>query len=268
MQDEPTGTRDASEKVGCAQEDGTCRGRTCDMFPVRYRGTDVYGKGCAQGGRAVVLLHGWGASAAAMDGAYRYLAAHGRSVYALDFPGFGASDFPPETWGVYEYADCVQYVLSVLDIRRPVLVGHSFGGRVSLILGARGVAEKLVLADAAGLKPKPSLKKRWAQRRYKAAKRKGKACKYAGSPDYAALSPAMKKVFVRIVNTHLDGLLPKIQVPTLLFWGREDKDTPPYMAKRMHKKIKDSGLVMVNAGHFAYAERSDVFNAAVRVFTE
>ena len=92
--------------------------------------------------------------------------------------------------------------------------------------------------------------------------------KAAVSSMLAALSPAMKKVFVRIVNTHLDGLLAKIDVPTLLFWGKEDKDTPPYMAKRFHKGIKDSGLVMLNgAGHFAYAERGDVFNAAVRVFT-
>ncbi len=233
-----------------------------------YNGTDVFYKGSGDGQNAVVLLHGWGASSAAMDGVYKYLTGCGKAVYAIDFPGFGQSDFPPETWGVYEYADCVQYVLNSLGVRRPILIGHSFGGRVALILGARKVASKLVLTDAAGLKPKMSLKKKWAIARYKRAKRKGKAPQNAGSADYAALSPAMQKVFVRIVNTHLDGLLEKIDVPTLLFWGKEDRDTPPYMARRMQKGIKNSGLIMMeHAGHFAYAERSDVFHAAVGVFT-
>lgn len=236
-----------------------------------YNGTEVYFKSNGKAGdnNAIVLLHGWGASSAAMDGAYNYLSGIGRTVVSIDFPGFGKSDYPPETWGIHDYADCVQYIISENGIVKPTIVGHSFGGRVAIILGARKVASKLVLADAAGLKPKPSLRKKLAVMRYKAAKRKGKTILNAGSPDYAALSPAMKKVFVRIVNTHLDNLLGKIDVPTLIFWGKDDKDTPPYMARRLNKGISDSGLVMMpDAGHFAYAERSDVFNAAVRVFTE
>lgn len=233
-----------------------------------YKGIDVYYKGSGESKNAIVLLHGWGASSDAMDGIYNYLSSIGKSVYAVDFPGFGKSDYPPESWGICDYADCVQYVLGELGIVKPVIIGHSFGGRVAIILGARRFASKLVLADAAGLKPKMSLAKRFAIRRYKRLKKKGKAPENAGSPDYAALSPAMKKVFVRVVNTHLDGLLDKIDVPTLIFWGREDKDTPPFMARKLNKKIKDSGLVMVDgAGHFAYAEKSDMFNAAIRAFT-
>lgn len=235
-----------------------------------YNGTEVFYK-CSDASSdtpAVVLLHGWGCTGSCMDGAYRYLDACGRRVCALDFPGFGKSDFPPAHWGIYEYADCVQYVLGELQLHRPVLVGHSFGGRVALILGARGVASKLVLTDAAGLKPKFSLRKWWRIKRYKAAKRKGKTPKYAGSADYAALSPAMQKVFVRVVNTHLNALLPQIKVPTLLFWGKRDRDTPLYMARKLNKGIEGSGLITVDAGHFAYAECASVFHAAVRVFTQ
>lgn len=235
---------------------------------MNYNGTEIYYKGFGEGERAVVLLHGWGASSGAMDGAYRYLASIGRTVYSVDFPGFGKSDFPPETWGIYDYADCIQYMLSELGLNKPLIVGHSFGGRVALILGARKVASKLVLTDAAGLKPRISLRKKWAIYKYKRAKRKGREPLNAGSADYNALSPAMRKVFVRVVNTHLDGLLPKIDVPTLLFWGKDDRDTPPYMAKRLNKGICGSGLIMMErAGHFAYAERSDVFNAALGVFS-
>ena len=236
---------------------------------MEYNGIDVFYKGNGAVGSPIVLLHGWGCSSESMDGVYNYLTRQGRRVYAFDFPGFGKSDFPPETWGVYDYADCVQYMLGALGIVKPTIVGHSFGGRIAIILGARKVASKLVLADAAGLKPRPSLRKSLAIARYKSLKRRGKAPENAGSADYAALAPSMKKVFVRIVNTHLDSLLPKIEVPTLLFWGRLDKDTPPYMAKRMNRRIQDSGLIMLeNAGHFAYAERSDVFCASIKSFTD
>lgn len=236
---------------------------------MRYNGLEVFYKGSGGVENAIVLLHGWGASSGAMDGIYNYLCRNGKSVYAIDFPGFGNSDEPPEDWGVYDYADCAQFVIESLGLVKPVAVGHSFGGRVALILAARKKVSKIVLADSAGLKPKISLKKRLAIRRYKAAKRKGKQTENAGSDDYRALSPSMRKVFVRVVNTHLNSLLPRIDVPALIFWGKEDKDTPPYMARKLNKGIKDSGLIMLDgAGHFAYAERHDVFNAAVRAFTE
>lgn len=234
-----------------------------------YGDIEVFVKDSGGDGKPVALLHGWGASSDAMGGIFNSLSRSGRRVCALDFPGFGKSGYPPESWGIYEYADCVQYVLSNLGFDKPAVVGHSFGGRVALILASRGVASRIVLTDAAGLKPKYSLRKAIAVRRYKAKKRKGKDVSEMGSADYAALPPEMRKVFVRVVNTHLDSLLPLIDVPTLLFWGRDDKDTPPYMARKFHRRIADSGLIMLKgAGHFAYAERADVFNAAVRVFTE
>lgn len=55
----------------------------------------------------------------------------------------------------------------------------------------------------------------------------------AGSADYKALSPAMKRVFTSVVNTFLDDYLDKIKCPTLLIWGDKDRDTPVRMAKKM-----------------------------------
>ncbi|MDE7395937.1 MAG: alpha/beta hydrolase [Clostridiales bacterium] len=236
---------------------------------MEYQGIRVFYKGQQGEGTPIVLLHGWGASSAAMDGIYNFLLAQGRTVYAFDFPGFGHSDAPPDTWGIHEYADCIRSLLQDLHLNSPVLVGHSFGGRVAILLGASGCVSKLILADAAGCKPRFSLKKRLAVARYKRAVRRGLRTDGYGSADYRALSPAMRKVFVRVVNTHLESYLSQIKVPTLLFWGKNDTDTPLYMAKRLKRKIKDSGLVvMEDAGHFAYAERHAVFCAAVNAFTE
>ena len=81
-----------------------------------------------------------------------------------------------------------------------------------------------------------------------------------GSEDYKALPEQMKPVFVRIINEDLTPNLSKIACPTLLIWGGKDKSTPLYMAKTMHKKIKDSGLVVFKeSGHFSYLEHHDEF---------
>lgn len=229
-------------------------------------GVNVAVKSQAGSGVPVVLLHGWGASAAAMDGVYNYLSSRGRTVAALDFPGFGGSDAPGEDWGIENYADCAASVITQLGYDSPVLIGHSFGGRVAIILGSRGLASKLVLTDAAGCKPRFSPAKHRAVARYKRAVRRGRDASDFGSDDYKALPPEMRRVFVRVVNTHLDGLLPRIKVPTLLFWGKQDTETPMYMAKRLNRKIAGSGLVAVQAGHFAYAEQHNVFCAVLASF--
>lgn len=64
----------------------------------------------------------------------------------------------------------------------------------------------------------------------------------------------MRPVFVRIVNTHLDGLLPYINCKTHIFWGKYDRDTPLYMAKRLHRGIVGSTLEVVDGGHYAYID--------------
>ena len=208
-------------------------------------------------GTTVLLLHGWGASKAAVQGLFNFISSLGRSVISLDFPFFGASDPPPSSWGVFDYADITHKFMSALDVEKAVIVGHSFGGRIGVILAAeKKAAEKLVLIDSAGLRPRRSIGKRLKVLCYKVKKRFGCAAKNSGSSDYNALPDFMKPVFVRVVNTYLDGIVEKIDVPTLLLWGSEDRDTPLYMAKKFERKIKDSGLVVLEgAGHFSYADR-------------
>jgi len=65
----------------------------------------------------------------------------------------------------------------------------------------------------------------------------------------------MKKTFVNIISEDLSPLLKNIACPTLIIFGKDDKETPLYMAKKLNKKIKDSALIVFeNCGHFAYLE--------------
>jgi len=235
--------------------------RVCKGVKVCYR----YDKS-DESDEAVVFLHGWGTDMSAFAGAVRAMKNAGKNVLALDFPGFGKSDKPPSDWGVYDYAACTDELITSLGIKRAVLVGHSFGGRICLILSARSYAEKLVLVSAAGLKPRFNLIKWFKIRWYKLKKRLGIAYPKGGSGDYRALDKSMRSVFVRVVNTHLDKTLDSVSQPTLIVWGKSDKETPLYMAKRFRRKIRDSALILLGGGHFAYAYRSEKFHAVLRAF--
>jgi pimeloyl-ACP methyl ester carboxylesterase len=213
--------------------------------------------GFGASGPPVLLLHGWGADMSAVSGLYKFVRSTGRNAISLDLPGFGKSSAPPPHFGAYEYAETVRALTEYLGVGKVDIIGHSFGGKLGIILAANypDTVNKLILINAAGCKPKKSLAKRLKILLYKAGKRLGLSGKNAGSADYRALGDGMKPVFVRVVNTHLDKLLKKIRAPTLILWGGRDRETPPYMARRLNAKIPDSGLaVLKNAGHFSYAD--------------
>ena len=243
--------------------------------------------GCGQ--RSALLLHGWGCSAQMMSAAAEALSA-GMHVVAIDFPGHGQngkSAPPPEPWGVPEYMDMVAQLIRRLDLAPCDIVAHSFGGRVAILLAATypELVGRMVITGGAGVKKPQTGKATMKQRVYKGLRgamnlaertrlfgslpergREALVQKF-GSPDYRALSPEMRKTFVKVISQDLTEELPKIQASTLLFWGAQDTETPLWMAKVMEEKIPDAGLVVEEGtGHFAYLERSAVFTRVLRSF--
>ena len=213
-----------------------------------------------EGQDVVLLLHGWGGNSASMLGLGNELSLRHR-VIIPDLWGWGQSQHPPENFGIYDYAEHIVKLLSQLDIERVVVIGHSFGGRIGIILSSLypHLISKLVLIDSAGLKPRFSLIKHLKVKRYKRLKKqvqcgikdKSVLSKF-GSSDYLSLDQDMQKVFVRVVNQHLNSLACDITHPTLIIWGKHDKQTPLYMAKVLHKMIKSSKIILLKGGHFAY----------------
>ena len=209
----------------------------------------------------VLFLHGWGGDLRSFAGAYSAVCGLGVSCINFAFP-----KRVPADWGVYEYAVCVNDFLNMLGVSEPIVVGHSFGGRIAIILASQGLCKKIMLVDSAGLKPKLNIRKKLRIVAYHRRVKRGKSLDGFGSMDYNNLEPEMRGVFVRIVNTHLDGLLPYIGCKTLLYWGRRDRDTPLYMAKRLKRGIADSELIVADGGHFAYAESGYGFASALKSF--
>ena len=220
----------------------------------QFNSTNLYYKRVDQGGKTVLLMHGFGADSKAIDCLFYFLKNRGYSVLSIDFAGFGQSEEPKSAWSIYDYANSVESLLKHLEITQVVGVGHSFGGRVGLILASRKLLCALVIISGAGLKPKRTPLYYAKITTYKIAKSLGIKWANAGSKDYKNLSENMRATFVKVVNEHLDYLLPTIHIPTLILWGDKDRQTPLYMAKRLRKNIKNSTLFIFEGGHYSYID--------------
>ena len=231
-------------------------------------------------GDPIFLLHGWGCTGEIFKHIAQVLSA-AYTTYSFDFPGFGASQEPTAVWGVEEYTRMVEQFAKTHGIERPALMGHSFGGRVSIVYASRNAVSRVVLVDAAGIKPKRPLKYYWKVYTFKTLKwlcntflPKAKAQaiidkrrRGAGSSDYNNASPMMRAILSKVVNEDLKHLMPAIKAPTLLFWGNQDTATPLSDAKTMEKLIPDAGLVVAHGtGHFSFLENPGLFTAVIKNF--
>ncbi len=101
-------------------------------------------------GPAVVMIHGFSSSIYTWRMNISYLAQQFR-VIAIDLPGFGLSASPPQfQYGLKGYSDLLHELVEKLDLGRVSLVGHSYGGAVSLTFAREypKLVRKLVLISA------------------------------------------------------------------------------------------------------------------------
>lgn len=210
-------------------------------------------------GSDVVLLHGWGQNIAMMKPIGDRLQKNHR-ITILDFPGFGESEEPKTALTVYDYCEILEELLKKLKVKKPVIMGHSFGGRIAIIYASRNEVEKVVLFGSPCIRKevKPSLKLRMLKSLKKIPginKLEGFAKNHIGSRDYKNASEIMKKILVNVVNEDLSECAKKINVPTLLIWGDRDTEAPVEDAKELEKIIPDAGLIVLpNSTHYAYLE--------------
>lgn len=210
-------------------------------------------------GSDVVLLHGWGQNIAMMRPIGDRLQKHHR-ITILDFPGFGESEEPKAALTVYDYCEILEELLKKLNVKKPVVMGHSFGGRIAIIYASRNEVDKVVLFGSPCIRKEeqPSLKLKMLRSLKKIPginKLEGFAKNHMGSRDYKNASEIMKKILVNVVNEDLSECAKKINVPTLLIWGDRDTEAPVEDAKELEKIIPDAGLIILpNSTHYAYLE--------------
>ena len=110
--------------------------------------------GIAGEGMPVVLLHGWALGQHTYRDVIATIAAQGCRVIAPALPGFGGTpDLPGELFSMRGYAQWVADLLESIEVEEPaVIVGHSFGGGVSVRFARdhRERVRSLVLVNSVG----------------------------------------------------------------------------------------------------------------------
>lgn len=208
----------------------------------------------------IVLLHGWGQNIEMMDMLGHPFEKDFR-IIVLDFPGFGKTPEPDSFWSTTDYAKCLHQFLTSLKVKNPILIGHSFGGRVAISYAAIYGAQKVVLLSAP-FRPNKNKKPNLKVKIYKFVKKipcLKKLTNYLrnkwGSSDYKNASEIIRGSLVKIVNEDLTNYAKSIKCPTLLIYGSLDKDVPLKEAQDLEKLIEDAGLIKYeNAHHYAYLE--------------
>jgi len=220
----------------------------------------------------VIALHGW----ARRSTDFRPILAD-LDALALDLPGFGASPPPTEPIGAEGYAELVNEVLDVCETP-PVLVGHSFGGRVAVCLAARYPERvgSLVLTGVPLIRQTPSRSPSFRYRLIRGLNRVGvvsddrleRLRRQTGSADYRAASGIMRDILVRVVNESYEPQLRALTAPVSLIWGAADREVPLSVARAAAELIESEGRevdveILEGVGHFLPIEAPEALRGAI-----
>lgn len=223
-------------------------------------------------GQDIILLHGWGQNIEMMKPLGDPLSKKYR-ITILDFPGFGDSEEPKTAWTIEDYSLLIEYVVQELKIKKPIIIGHSFGGRVAIRYAADHPICKVVLFGSPCIREQTdfsfkvkilkSLKKLPGMSHIADTMKK-----YIGSRDYKAASPIMRQILVNTVNEDLSSYARRIEEPTLLIWGDHDTEAPLSDAKDLESIMIDAGLIILHGTHYAYLENLNQVLNIINTFIE
>lgn len=234
--------------------------------------------------RQLVILPGWGGTHDSWQ-TFSHLAKNDFQVILIELPGFGSEPCPNEIWGVADYAKFVNKKIKELNLIKPILLGHSFGGQVAAYLAATEpqLISRLILSGAAAIRPERSLKRAI----FGAIAKTGKiffalplinkfsatAQKYlyklAGSSDYAATTGIKREIFKKIVRQDLTEELKLIKTPTLVVWGALDSYVPLTIGKKISALIKNSRLEIIPGGkHGLHLQMPEKLYSIVKNFID
>lgn len=228
--------------------------------------------------KSIIILPGWGETRKTFNFMIQFLKNY-YTVYIVDYPGFGNSKMPNRNLTIYDYSDLIHEWINSLKLDNPVLIGHSFGGRIITVLTGyyQYNYKNVIMLNAAGIKPKRTIISKCKTFIYKLlnklsnilpAKNKEKFKNYLfshfASSDYQNLDINMRQTFKNVVNEDLQPYLKYIKAKVLLIWGNKDEATPLKDGNTMHKLIPNSELIVLNGmDHFTYLRNPELINRII-----
>lgn len=232
---------------------------------------------------AIVILHGWGLSASRFNTLGKVLTKKGFGVFIPDFPGFGDAEPPARPFALTDYTDFLAAYIRDNKLENVVLIGHSFGGRVSLRYAADHpkTLRGLILTGTPGVTPVARKKLMVFVLLAKIGKfffslwplsilqEKTRLWYYwlVGAREFYRAEGVMRDTFKLIVKEDLVGSMKAVAVPTLLVWGGLDRITPVWIAHTMQGIMKHSRLVVIpEYDHGVPFKEPEVFVSRIESF--
>ncbi|MCL4360120.1 alpha/beta hydrolase [Patescibacteria group bacterium] len=233
--------------------------------------------------KTILILHGWGLSGAVFAPLGRTLETAGYTVLAPDLPGFGRSPMPEHPLTLGEYAEYVHLFLREKHVAKPVVIGHSFGGRVALRYQEMfaGGLSALILSGAPGYTPVPRKKLQififiakvgkfiFSLPMLSVVQNQLRLWYYylVGARDFYRAEGVMRDTFKVIVQEELEECMRAVRVPAALIWGEEDTICPVAIARRMQRVIRGSELIILeHANHSVPFRQPALFAKTVEAF--
>jgi len=220
-------------------------------------------------------------------------------VIAPDLPGFGESPMPREKISIRLYARILDGLLRSLGVESAVVVGNSMGGFVAaeLALSYSTMVERLVLVSAAGLLDREASRapllvgaRVWA----------GTATWLGARGQSVITRPRARRLGLQMIVRYPEKLSPeltyeitrgagtagfvpameallsygfrdqlsRIEIPTLVVWGRNDMLVPRGDAREYVRLIGDNAQreMFEDTGHLTMLERPSRFNRLLAAF--
>lgn len=201
----------------------------------------------------IVFLHGWGSNKELMKQVFMPYLSQFRHIY-IDLPGFGNStnSIALET---DDYATVLERFFAETGVSKNIIVGHSFGGKVALLLQP----DVLVLIASAGIYVPKSFKVWMKIRLFKLLKIFGISSlrKFFAASDAKTLSEPMYQTFKNVVNEDFSKQFAEYKGYALLCWGESDTATPLHTAQTINKLIDKSRLVTYEGDHYFFMQNGD-----------
>lgn len=201
----------------------------------------------------LIVLHGWGSNKNLMKQTFSPYMNNFRHIY-IDLPGFGNSTCN-SALKTTDYARIVELLMIHLNASKDIILGHSFGGKVALLLEPK----VLVLVASAGIYVSKPLKIRAKIALYKLFKVFGlaKFRELFVAQDAKQLSEHMYQTFKNVVDEDFSQEFAEFGGKALLCWGKEDTATPLSSAKKIDSLIKDSTLKVYEGDHYFFMKNGE-----------
>lgn len=196
----------------------------------------------------MVVLHGWGSHKELMRNAFSKELDAFRHIY-IDLPGFGNSS-SCSVMDSRDYAEILSIFFELVGIKKDLIMGHSFGGKVATLLEP----DFLVLLSSAGiLEPKPL--KVWMKiYLFKMFKFFGLISlrNFFVADDAKKLEPHMYETFKKVIHEDFEPIFNHYAKKSLILWGKNDTATHLSSGERIDTLMSNSEFHAYDSDHYFF----------------